>query len=130
MPPTRGPLRVVSALLCIVLSAGQLLAQAETPAAPPPTTVARAPRVELFPLADVRLLDGPFKHAQNLDRTYLLALDLDRLLVPFRVEAGLPARAPKYPNWESTGLDGHTTGHVLTALAQLAEGEQQKDRLA
>jgi len=25
-----------------------------------------------FPLSDVRLLDGPFKHAQELDRQYLL----------------------------------------------------------
>jgi len=74
---------------------------------------------DFFPLNRVRLLDGPFQHAQELDRSYLLALDPDRLLAPFRLEAGLPTKAPKYPNWESTGLDGHTAGHYLTALAQM-----------
>jgi len=76
--------------------------------------------VHLFSLADVRLLPGPFKHAQDLDRAYLLALDSDRLIAPFRTAAGLPPKAEKYPNWESTGLDGHTAGHVLTALAEMA----------
>ncbi len=75
--------------------------------------------VRLFPLADVRLLEGPFEHAQALNRTYLLAHDIDRLLAPFRIEAGLPAKAEKYPNWESSGLDGHTAGHYLTAVAQM-----------
>lgn len=63
--------------------------------------------------------DGPFQHAQDLNRHYLLAHDVHRLLAPFRIEAGLEAKAPKYPNWESSGLDGHTAGHYLTALAQL-----------
>ncbi|HEX2100244.1 MAG TPA: glycoside hydrolase family 127 protein, partial [Candidatus Synoicihabitans sp.] len=31
---------------------------------------------------------------------------------------GLPPKAEPYPNWESTGLDGHSAGHYLTALAQ------------
>ncbi len=75
--------------------------------------------VKAFPLSQVRLLDGPFKHAQEVDRAYLLALDLDRLLAPFRIEAGLAPKASKYPNWESSGLDGHTAGHYLTALAQM-----------
>ncbi|WP_175414836.1 glycoside hydrolase family 127 protein [Nibricoccus aquaticus] len=75
--------------------------------------------LEFFPLTDVRLLDGPFKHAQDLNRAYLLALDPDRLLAPFRTSVGLEPKAPKYPNWESTGLDGHTAGHVVTALAQM-----------
>jgi Uncharacterized protein conserved in bacteria len=77
------------------------------------------PHADPFPLTDVRLLDGPFKHAQDLNRDYLLAHDIDRLLAPFRIEAGLEPKAPKYPNWESSGLDGHTAGHYLTALAQM-----------
>ncbi|MFT3784129.1 MAG: glycoside hydrolase family 127 protein [Nibricoccus sp.] len=83
-------------------------------------TNASPTRVELFELGDVRLLDGPFKQAQDIDLKYILALDVDRLLAPFRTEAGLPARALKYPNWESSGLDGHSAGHYLTALAQMA----------
>ena len=83
--------------------------------AEPPT-----PHVELFDLADVRLLESPFRHAQELDRAYVLALDPDRLLAPYRTEAGLTPKAPSYPNWESQGLAGHTAGHYLTALAQFA----------
>ncbi|HLP24620.1 MAG TPA: beta-L-arabinofuranosidase domain-containing protein, partial [Acidobacteriota bacterium] len=80
---------------------------------------ARAEEARSFPLADVRLLEGPFRHAQEVDLRYILALDSDRLLAPFRAEAGLPAKAAKYPNWESSGLDGHTAGHYLTAVAQM-----------
>src|SRR5690606_1473542 len=73
-----------------------------------------------FALADVRLDAGPFAHSQTLNRRYLAAHDIDRLLAPYRIEAGLPSPAPKYPNWESMGLDGHTAGHYLSALAQQA----------
>jgi DUF1680 family protein len=76
-------------------------------------------RVTTFPLSQVRVLDGPFKHAQDLNIDYVRALEPDRLLAPYRTEAGLQPKAPKYPNWESTGLEGHTTGHYLTALAQI-----------
>ncbi len=77
-----------------------------------------------FPLDAVRLHAGPFAHAHALNRRYLAALDVDRLLAPYRIEAGLPSPAPKYPNWESMGLDGHTAGHYLSALAQqAAQGE-------
>ena len=58
------------------------------------------------------------------------ALEPDRLLAPYRVEAGLQPKAAKYPNWESTGLDGHTAGHYLTALAQIwaATGDPEMKR--
>jgi DUF1680 family protein len=79
-------------------------------------------QVRAFPLRDVRLLDGPFKSAQDVDRQYILALDPNRLLAPFRKEAGLPARAESYGDWESGGLGGHIAGHYLTALAQMAAG--------
>ncbi|MDT0269692.1 glycoside hydrolase family 127 protein [Streptomyces sp. DSM 44915] len=86
-----------------------------------------------FPLSAVRLLDSPFRRAQQADLAYLLALDPDRLLAPFRREAGLPARAEPYPNWESAGLDGHTAGHYLSAAALLwaATGDPRtRDRAA
>ena len=50
--------------------------------------------VEPFPLGQVRLLDGPFKQAMELDKNYLLSLDPDRLLSWFRKEAGLQPKAP------------------------------------
>ncbi|MDP4208854.1 MAG: glycoside hydrolase family 127 protein [Bacteroidota bacterium] len=68
-----------------------------------------------FPLGDVTLLDGPFKHARDLNIQVLLKYDVDRLLAPYRKEAGLPEKAKSYPNWD--GLDGHVGGHYLSALA-------------
>ena len=68
-----------------------------------------------FPLGDVTLLNGPFKHARDLNIKVLLKYDVDRLLSPYRKEAGLPEKAKCYPNWE--GLDGHICGHYLSAMA-------------
>ena len=68
-----------------------------------------------FPLGDVTLLDGPFKHARDLNIEVLLKYDVDRLLAPYRKEAGLPKKAECYPNW--AGLDGHVGGHYLSAMA-------------
>ena len=68
-----------------------------------------------FPLQDVTLLDGPFKHARDLNIQVLLKYDVDRLLAGYRKEAGLPAKAKSYANWD--GLDGHVGGHYLSALA-------------
>lgn len=76
-------------------------------------------RIECFPVGDVRLTESPFKHAQALDICYLLGLDPDRLLAPYRKEAGLTPKAPNYGNWENSGLDGHIGGHYLSALAYM-----------
>lgn len=73
--------------------------------------------VQPVPLENVRLLPSPFQQAQEWDRQYMLKLEPDRLLAPFRREAGLPKKAESYGNWENTGLDGHTAGHYLSALA-------------
>jgi hypothetical protein len=70
---------------------------------------------ELFPLSDVTLLDGPFKHARDLNIKVLLEYDVNRLLQPFRKEAGLPEKGARYDNW--AGLDGHVGGHYLSAMA-------------
>ncbi len=68
-----------------------------------------------FPLEDVTLLDGPFKHSRDLNIEVLLQYNVNRLLAPYRKEAGLESREPSYPNWE--GLDGHIGGHYLSAMA-------------
>lgn len=73
--------------------------------------------LQRFPATAVELLPGPFQQAQQTDKAYLLALDPDRLLAPYRLEAGLPSKAERYGNWENTGLDGHIGGHYLSALA-------------
>lgn len=76
-------------------------------------------QVESFPVKDVRLTAGPFKHAESMDIRYLLGIDPDRLLAPYLKEAGLPPKAENYTNWENTGLDGHIGGHYLSALSYM-----------
>ena len=71
-----------------------------------------------FPLGDVTLLDGPLKKAHDLNVKTLLQYNCDRLLAPYRKEAGLQPKAQAYPNWD--GLDGHVGGHYLTAMAMNA----------
>ncbi len=54
-----------------------------------PTTAQGDKKLESFGLEEVSLLEGPFKNAQKVDINYILELEADRLLVPFRREAGL-----------------------------------------
>ena len=77
-----------------------------------------------FPLGDVTLLNGPLKHARDLNIETLLKYDNDRLLAPYLKEAGLTPKGQSYPNWD--GLDGHVGGHYLTAMAiNAATGSQE-----
>ena len=89
-----------------------------------------ASAAERFALADVRLGAGPFLNAQNVNRQYLMSLDADKLLAPFRREAGLPVPVASYGNWESSGLDGHMGGHYLSALALMYASTGDKEVLA
>lgn len=75
--------------------------------------------IELFSSDQVKLLDGPFKEAQQTDLDYILELDVDKLLAPFLIDAGLEPVKPGYGNWEGTGLNGHIGGHYLSALAMM-----------
>jgi DUF1680 family protein len=89
-------------------------------------------KLQNFPLSSVRLLESPFKAAQETDMKYILALDPDRLLVPYLREAGIASKSNSYSNWENTGLDGHIGGHYLSALSEMyaATGNEQiKERL-
>jgi len=76
-------------------------------------------KAEPFPLSDVRLTGGPFLVAQEACENYLLTVDADRLLHSFMIHSGLPAKAPIYGGWESSGLAGHSLGHYLTACSQV-----------
>ena len=90
-------------------------------------------QISYFPLQDVKLLDSPFKHAQDLNKQYLLELEADRLLAPFLREAGLPSKATSYTNWENSGLDGHIGGHYISALSLMyaSTGDEEiKSRLS
>lgn len=83
----------------------------------PESTSSNQGPVESFHLTQVRLLDSPFKHAEQTNLDYIFAMDPDRLLAPYLREAGLEPKKQSYGNWENTGLDGHIGGHYLTSLA-------------
>lgn len=115
---------------CLALFAAGALAQFGGRA----TGASGAMRVSAFPLRDVRLLDGPFRDAQQRTLAYLLSLQPDRLLHNFRVNAGLEPKAPVYGGWESEEpwvnirCHGHTLGHYLTA-ASLMYASTGDDRM-
>jgi len=75
--------------------------------------------VEAFALNQVNLLDGPFRHARQLDEQTVLAYEPDRLLARFRIQAGLPPKAEAYGGWEGESLAGHSLGHYLSACSLL-----------
>ena len=76
-------------------------------------------RVRPFELRQVRLHSGPWLSALETNRTYMLGLEVDRLLHMFRVTAGLPSTAQPYGGWEApvNELRGHFEGHYLSACA-------------
>jgi len=78
-----------------------------------------APKVEPFPLAEVRLLPSAFYDAQEANRNLLHRYSADRLLHTFRLNAGLPSTAQPLGGWERPDceLRGHFTGHYLSACA-------------
>ena len=85
-----------------------------------PSPIHRAPAgVRPLSLSAICLLDGPLKERQDVHARHLEALDHDRLLAPYRLQAGLPPRAPRYGGWESRDISGHSLGHYLSALAHL-----------
>jgi hypothetical protein len=78
------------------------------------------PKTEPFSPTDVRLLDGPFKESRDAAARYLLSLDVDRLLAPYRLEAGLKQKAPQYPGWETNYLPGVALAFYLSGISYLA----------
>ena len=89
----------------------------------PPTV---KPQAQDFPLSSVKLLDGPFLHAMEVDKTFLLSIDPDKLLAGFRTQAGLPKKTEPYRGWEAINptnrytMAGHSLGHYLSALVLMA----------
>lgn len=94
--------RKLGIIICLIIGLGSVQAQEKL-------------YNNTFPISDVTLLEGPLKHARDLNLKVLLQYDVDRLLAPYRKVAGLPDKAESYPNWD--GLDGHIAGHYLSAMA-------------
>ena len=85
-----------------------------------------SPNVSAFDLQDVRLLDSPFKANMERSSTWILSLTVNSLLHSFRTNAGVFTGneggyfvTQKLGGWESLDCDlrGHSTGHILSALA-------------
>jgi hypothetical protein len=87
------------------------------------------PAVRAFPLGAVRLLDGPFRDAQQANLAYMKRLPTERLLHTFRLNAGLPSTAQPLGGWEAPDceLRGHFVGHYLSgaAIAFAATGDAE-----
>jgi DUF1680 family protein len=92
-----------------------------------------APKVQPFPMTQVRVLGGPYQEAAEWNRGYMARLGEDRLIHNFRLNAGLPSSAEPLGGWEryvpgrDGELRGHFTGHFLSASALLyaSTGDQQ-----
>lgn len=79
-----------------------------------------APRLQPFPMKQVRLRPGIFQQQMEYNRAYLHLLPNDRLAHMFRVTAGLPSSARPFGGWEAPDVElrGHFIGgHYLSACA-------------
>ncbi|HVN58389.1 MAG TPA: beta-L-arabinofuranosidase domain-containing protein [Bacteroidales bacterium] len=76
-------------------------------------------RAVQFGPGDVKLLEGPFRHATDLDMQTLLGYEPDRLLARFYTEAGLKPKAEQYHGWEDETIAGHSLGHYLSAVSMM-----------
>lgn len=74
-----------------------------------------------FDYADVRLLDGPFKRAMEVNQRWLKEADVERFMHNYRVTAGLKTNAETFGGWEDLDVElrGHSLGHLLTALSEM-----------
>jgi uncharacterized protein len=104
-----------------VVTGGALARQAAAHALLSPTAAEQhAPvKAEPFPMTQVRLLDGPFKQAQDWNRHFLEELPVERLVLNFQSNAGLPVSAQPLGGWERPDceLRGHFTGHFLSGCS-------------
>lgn len=111
--------------------AGMLLLTACTKHADPRISAGGPEAVDFkvlpFSITEVKLLDGPFKHATELNVQSLLNYEPDRLLAKFRSEAGLKPRAEHYKGWEDNTIAGHSLGHYLSAISMMFQttGDQR-----
>lgn len=99
-----------------------------TLAAATPQTVCGQSVCEPFSLKDVRLLSSRFHDNFTRDSAWMMSVPVNSLLHSFRNTAGVFTgkeggymTVKKLGGWESLDCDlrGHTTGHLLSALAAL-----------
>jgi hypothetical protein len=74
--------------LLVIAAAWHVSEQQAAPVKPAVSLKARS-----LPLSAVRLTSGPLKHAQDLNASYLLSLEPDRMMAFLRARAGLQPKA-------------------------------------
>ena len=79
----------------------------------------QTPKLQPFPLSEVRLTGGPFQDMHAWNAGYMKRLSSDSLLHTFRINAGIPSNATPLGGWEDPKgeLRGHFVGHYLSACA-------------
>ena len=84
---------------------------------------ATRPLIQAFPLSAVRLDNGSlFARAAELNRQYIMSLNVDSMLYTFRRNAGFPTPGENFAgSWEDPGCEvrGQFMGHYLSATATL-----------
>ncbi|MFA6167169.1 MAG: glycoside hydrolase family 127 protein [Gemmatimonadaceae bacterium] len=117
-----------SATTAAALTIGSGTAAAATPDRAAPSEAGkeverRALRAHPVPLTKVRLTGGPLKQAQDVTVKYLLSLEPDRMLAPYRARAGLEKKAEPLTGWDGGGrnLTGHIAGHYLSGVSLMYE---------
>jgi DUF1680 family protein len=108
---------LLSSVIIILLSVGCKSSVESTIKTSGPDVISY--RVLPFALSDVKLLDGPFLHATELDVQTLLSYEPDRFLSKFYSEAGLKPKAEHYMGWEDETIAGHSLGHYLSACSMM-----------
>jgi DUF1680 family protein len=116
---TRRTLAAATIIAASLATTAAALQQKTRPAALKPIAPKVADVATPLPLTAVRLTGGPLKHAQDLDREYLLKLEPDRMLAFYRERAGLQKKAEPYGGWDGDkrNLTGHIAGHYLSAVS-------------
>ncbi|HXT32264.1 MAG TPA: beta-L-arabinofuranosidase domain-containing protein [Vicinamibacterales bacterium] len=116
---TRRTLAAATIIAASLATTAAALQQKARPAALTPLPPKVADVAAPLPLTAVRLTGGPLKHAQDLDRAYLLKLEPDRMLAFYRERAGLQKKAEPYGGWDGDkrNLTGHIAGHYLSAVS-------------
>jgi uncharacterized protein len=126
--PSVGPpwnrRRFVSTLIASGAAARYASARSSVTSTPTGEVKSQAPdripiKAEPFSMTQVRLLEGPFKLAQDWNLHFLEELPVERLVLNFQSNAGLPGSAQALGGWERPDceLRGHFTGHFLSGCS-------------
>jgi len=72
-------------------------------------------------MSKTHLLPGIFETSQQMGKSYLMHLEVNRLVAPCYEAIGLVAKAKRYGGWEAMAIAGHSLGHFLSAVAFMVQ---------